>query len=366
MDYDSHPPFTVLLFFPFGMLPKASAFLTWGFCSLIAYLVSGLLVLRELGWYSLRGIALFVGASLLWQPLGAAETEQNLGQFLTLLLVVAWILERRQHERWAGGLLGLAGLIKIWPALLLFFAFLRRRWQAGIMGSLVLFLGSGAALLVLGANAYATYLGPAQAGEQLAVPTIGNLSLVGVVVQMLSRTPDLAYAWSTAPWALSLEEAVLIGEVVAGLALLGVLAVLWHSRQRLQSEAGALLGEGLLITTLLLVFPLTWQWGLITLLLPLAMTLLALRDLPKPPRWWYILLLLSLAPLARPLDLQSLIGWLLDQQQGSLTWWEVPLLNLPTYGLVLFAWCQGQVLWWLPSVPASRSLATKHPPETKR
>ena len=116
IDYDIHPPFLMLFFAPLALLPKVPAFLIWGFLSLAAYLASGLLLLRALGWYSLRGVALFVAGSVLWEPLIEAEGIQNLGQVLLLLLVVAWLLERRGRAGWAGGMLGLATLMKLWPA----------------------------------------------------------------------------------------------------------------------------------------------------------------------------------------------------------------------------------------------------------
>src|SRR5262249_20582791 len=142
---------------PFGLLPRMPAYIFWGLMCLLCYLVTGYLLLREVGWLSLRGTALFVFASLCWPVFRGAEQFQNLPQLTTLLLVVAWLLERRGHTRWAGGILGVASLLKIWPAVFLASALIRRRMQLACTGGLTLLLGTLLTLPFLGPEAYGTY-----------------------------------------------------------------------------------------------------------------------------------------------------------------------------------------------------------------
>jgi hypothetical protein len=342
LGYDAHPPSSVLLILPFSIFPYMPAVLIWGLCSLAAYLAAGILLLQELGWRSLPGIALFVIGSAYWQPLVGAEGAQNFWQVLTLLLVVAWLLERKGHAKWAGGLLGLAGLLKIWPATLLLGAVARQRWWFVLAGGFVLILGTALALGVLGPAAYAAYLGPVQASENHSVPANGNISLVGVVARLfvgnLPLLPPLARG-------LGRDGSILLGEGIAGLLLLSALALIRWCYQRRQDEVAALLCQGLLVAVALLVFPLTWYFGLITFLLPCTTTILALRRLSRPPRWWFGLLGMSLLPLLAPYSVFTLAGWLLEQQITGGAWLGTLLLALPTAGLLLFAAIQGYLLW---------------------
>jgi hypothetical protein len=342
-EYDTHPPSSVLLLLPFALLSMGQATLLWGLCALAAYLLSGALLLGELGWSSLRGWALFVVGSSLWLPLLFSETFLNFEQVLTLLLIVAWLVARRKRTGWAAWVLGMAGLLKLWPAALLLLPLVQRRWQAALVGGMTLALGVGLSLLVVGKAAYAAYLGPVRLNETQAAPADANVSLVGAVARLFTGIPS-----SLPPLlpGLSLAAAVLLAESVAALLLAGVAALIWWSHRQGGSEAVELLSQGLLVTALLLAFPITWYWMLITLLLPCATTLLALRQVARPPRWWFALLLGGLLPAAGP-------GWaairlpVLLQQAGIAdpAAWQLPVMGLPTVGLLCVASAQAWLLW---------------------
>ena len=115
----------------------------WGFLSLAAYLVSGRLLLRALHLPVWQGLALFVGSSVFWVPPLVATQWLNLQQLLLLLLVSVCLLQQRHQDTWAGVLLGVAGLLKIWPLVILVIPILQRRWRlvAATVG-VVLVVGS--------------------------------------------------------------------------------------------------------------------------------------------------------------------------------------------------------------------------------
>lgn len=338
LEYDAHPPSSLAFFLPFGLLTRTSAELIWGALSLAAYLLSGWLLLREIGWHGLPGMAIFIAGSVLWTPLTGAEQGQNLAQALTLLIVLAWLLERKGRAYSAGWLLGLGGALKLWPAALLPGAVARGRWREALTGCIILLASNALALLLVGPAAYSAYLGPIQDNERYSIPNVGDISLVGLIARPL--TGDHVAVPPLGP-GIALKPAVLIGEAVAALCYLGVLTFIWRCNRRAQDEAVDLLSQSSLITLTLLVFPLTWHWGLISLLIPGAMLVLALRTLPRPPRWWFALLALGLLPVLVPFVSVRLVQWLIEQPPGPLLLWlEHLIASLPAIGLLLLTAAQ--------------------------
>lgn len=342
--YDAHPPPSVLLVLPLALLPYAAASLLWGFCLLVAYLASGILLLRALGWLSLRGLALFVIGSTYWQPLMGAGGEQNLWQLLLLLMVVAWFLEQRGYFASSGSLLGLAWLLKFWTSALLLGALARRQWRQALGGGLSIALGTALTVAVLGPGTYGAYLGPVRVDENSWVPFNGNVSLVGVITRLF--TGDL-YRLPPVIAGVPLKEAVLLGEVTAGALLLGIVAFIGWCQWKAPGEPVELLSEGVLVTLTPLVFPLTWFFSFITLLLPFTTTILALRQMPRPSRRWFAALGLSLLPLLAPAAALSLGEWFLDQRLAGAAWWTMLAFALPTLGVLAFAAVQCSLLWSL-------------------
>ncbi len=341
-EFDTHPPSSLLLL-PIGLLPRDSAILLWGGVCLAAYMITGWLLLRELGWGSLKSLALFMLLSLGWAPFIISENFLNLTQVLTLLLVVAWVISRREYPGWAGSLLALGGLLKIWPAALFAIALLRRQWRKLIVGSLLVLVGAFLALVVLGPGTYAAYLGPVQHNEDYTIASFPNSSLEGVLAR-----PFLSQAPGAAPLVpgLSLGNIVLLTEIAAGLLLGGVLALIWWCGRKLETKAVEGLCQGLLVTVLLVIFPVSWYWTILPVIFPCATTLLALRELQRPPRWWFALLIVGLAQPAGVGWLAILAAvWLSQHQAGGFAALETVLVSLPACGLLLFAGLQAWLLW---------------------
>jgi hypothetical protein len=345
IELNPHPPFAILPFLPLALLPQTPATIIWGLCSLAAYLGSGWLLLREIGWLKLQGIALFVLGSLLWHPVMLAEQLQNSGQMLLLLLVVAWLMERHGQHAWAGGSIGLAGLLRIWPLALLFPALLGRQWRQGAASGAVVVLGGAVTLLTPGSAAYGSFFGSVRANEQFWIPARGGISLVSAIVRPFTGYGDPRFPFPPLVHALTLTQAVLLAEGIAGLLLLGGIFFLWRCQRQVRQEPAVLLSQSLLLTLVLVCFPITWDWGLLYLLLPGTILILALRRLSRPPCWWYIVLSLSLVPLLEPDWFISILPlWLLQQTSG---WRQAAtlLVGMPTYGLLLFAGLQSYLLW---------------------
>jgi hypothetical protein len=343
VEYNSHPPTSILLLAPFGLLGEIPATLLWGFFLLAAYLVSGWLLIHTLHWKVLPSLGLFAIGSVLWQPAVQAAQWLNMEQVLLLLLIGVWLLERQHQDTWAGVLLGIASLLKIWPLVILVIPLLQRRWRLVAATGSVVLVGCLLALILEGPSAFLTYLGPVRIIEQAWVDAAkgDNVSVVGAVTGLLVGYRETPFKPTPLMPGDTPGMAALLGEFLSAGLLGGGIGLLWWKRRILQDEVVDSLAFGLMLTLILLSFPLIWTAGIISLLLPVTTMLLALRLLPRPPRWWWWILgssLLLLNILYLPL-LPLLLDHLLQ-----LIWNDQPVLGLlgaieqasPTLGLLLF------------------------------
>ncbi len=146
------PVFTILMA-PWGLLPLEAAMVAFTVLSLACLVAAGLLLrgcLRGAG-QPLVDRALLVALWLIAPYVHSTLTLGAVNCILLLLIVAAWAACQRRREWLAGGLLGLAIVIKLLPALLLGYLLLARRARAAAAAALVAgLLGVGLPLLVLG------------------------------------------------------------------------------------------------------------------------------------------------------------------------------------------------------------------------
>jgi hypothetical protein len=360
VEYNSHPPTSIVLFIPFGLLPKLTATILWGTISLAAYFVSIWLLLRLVGWPVLPGLALFAAGSIFWAPSIDATDVLNFEQVLLLLLVGYWLLAERKHDTWAGALLGIACLLKIWPVLFLLIPLLQRRWRLVAVTGVVIGAGILLALLVEGPSAFLAYAGPVRLAENgwVTIGYAGNISLTGMVVGLLSGYSGSTARSSSGVLGMHPSTALLVGEALSGILLLGGIGLVWWKRRSLEQEAGRLLAFGFLVTLIQVAFPLTWPWGVVTLFLPVATLVLALRRVPRPPRWWWWLLWVSMAVL----NIEFGVAWAFIHQVHQLD--TLQAVN-PTLGLLLFVAAQAYLLA-SQTAPGDGNAAGKTPVSSER
>jgi hypothetical protein len=191
--------------------------------------------------------------------------------WLLLLATGSWALQR---ERAAGVFIGVAAVIKLFPAALLLLAVARRQWvvlAAAVTTGGALF--GMAELLSPGSSSY--FLRTVLPGLSLyrdhhAHP--GNQSLRGVLLRLFCENP-----W-TRPYvsasASAIEQMYLGGVLVLGLATLSIVA---RSLRAPEAESQRFLQVGLIVTASLLASPLGWESTATLLLLPMTALLRAGR-----------------------------------------------------------------------------------------
>src|SRR5262249_37826669 len=129
IEYNAHPPVSVLLALPMGRLAFADALLVWNLVSVAALLAS--LALVATGLPELK--ALFLPAVALRPfclPVYGNLQQCQLNLALLLMVTASWALERSGRSGAAGTVVGAAAAVKLFPAYLVVYFAARRHWRA--------------------------------------------------------------------------------------------------------------------------------------------------------------------------------------------------------------------------------------------
>jgi hypothetical protein len=290
IEYNAHPPTSVLLALPLAHLDYQDAFLVWSVLSLLALAATVVLIARQLPGAVTVWSILPLAALLLW--CNGFRQQMNQGQLnvvLLLLLTGVWAADRSARPALAGTLLGAATAIKLFPGFLFAYFLARRQWRALAAGAVSLVVLTLLTVAVLGPECYRDYV-------TIALPSVGkyrvvwpNLSLTdfwhklfnaeGSHVIPLWQNPPLAWA------------ATFIADAIV--TVLTVWCIV-HSCSLRQRD----LAFALTMMAMLLVSPIAWDHYFTLLFLALFLLWVWL-----PPsgvlRWafWPLLIALCLQPL---------------------------------------------------------------------
>lgn len=331
-EVNAHPPASVLVMLPLGMLDYREAFLLWTELSLIFFAASLWLIFRRL---DIRpgldgGLALFA-LLLFCHPL---LSHVQHGQWMTLLLLLitlTWLAERANHPLPGGATLGMAAALKFTPGFLFLPFLLRRRWLA-ILGGLASLMGlSMLAAVVLGPGASSVYFQDVLPHVVRYRGACHNLSLCGICYKLLAPLPH----WMPVQFTSDLQAPVAAATV--WVALTGLIVVLLV-RAVCKHKDDTDLAISLAIVAMLLIAPITWDHYLLLLALPLAVLW---QRLPRHGAAWPAFLIsvgvVWLEPLAVMQHGLILLGTARSPQTGH--WLAGPLeiltaISLPSYALL--------------------------------
>src|SRR5262249_30548436 len=119
---NAHPPTSVLLLLPLGLLPHQHALLVWNLLSMLLLAAAVWVVLgaRGLDCEPLYWVA--AGCILVCStPLGAQVKTAQFNSLLAFLIALAWAASRADRGATAGALVGGAASLKLFPGFLLLY-----------------------------------------------------------------------------------------------------------------------------------------------------------------------------------------------------------------------------------------------------
>jgi hypothetical protein len=285
IDYNAHPPTSVLLALPLARLDFPDAVLAWNTISVAAFLVSlgiaaaALSVPRSL-FLPVLGLLIFC------QPLFGTLYQGQLTLILVLLVTAVWALERSGRLYTAGILLGAAAAIKLFPAYLVvyFAARVRVRVRPILSAALSFVALTIATIAILGLDPYRDYV-------QVVLPVqtrfrgLGyNCAIAGFWYKLFDPAGENGLITPLWPCPALAQSGTLLSDLAITV-IVGAFA--YRARTRSQQD----LAFAAVVTAMLLVSPVSWDISLPLLLVPIAV----LGRSASRPRWMPAAFLLALA-----------------------------------------------------------------------
>jgi hypothetical protein len=268
-----HPPLTIALLLHLGLLPYSLAVILWTVFCLGLYVWIWYAVVRELdlGIPAAWG-PLLIGLSLLWFPFQFHIILAQLSIPLAACVVGCWLSLRRGRDVLAGALLGLAVLIKLFPALLLLYLVWRRRWRALGAAAAVGAAGLALTLATIGLDNLLVY-------RETIVPA--NLATFRSELHNVSLSAAFGRVFVGSEYIAPLVYAPALADLLTA-ACVGALALLLADtiRRLRASDEGDTLAVALLCAALPVLTPTSWSHSFVLLILPCA---LLVKGLPGSP-----------------------------------------------------------------------------------
>jgi hypothetical protein len=181
-----HPPLLILLGAPFALLPYQAAPTLW-----LALNVALLVLIGK--WLNLSGWGRL--ALLAWPPLWSAVALGGSEVVLLALALATWRLADARRDGLAGGVLGLAAALKLFPVFFFLPYAAQRRFRLLFAGGVVVGLGQIVNLALVGPARLAYYyLHALPASNQVYVATVVNVAPYGALLRIFGGASDVRAA----------------------------------------------------------------------------------------------------------------------------------------------------------------------------
>lgn len=259
--YNAHPPASVLLTLPLGLLPYFDAVVLWNVLSMLALAASVGLILGRGGldyprwaWWPVASVL------LLSSPLAHQIILAQLNLLLLLLFTIAWRLERANQQVACGAVIGLAAAIKVFPLFLFLYCLAQRRYRALFAGAGTLILLNGLALLVLGQQAWEDYL-------TIVMPDVGRFRAAWVNASITGFWSKLFD--SPNPAVIPVFAAPLLAKALIAVSSLVLIAAFLLYARRAATAPQRDCAFAAVVMVALLLSPIFWHHYFVILTLPL-------------------------------------------------------------------------------------------------
>ena len=270
--YNAHPPASVLLVLPAGLLDYRLAYLLWAVISMCCLAIALWGILRQRGEQITTGaglvfLILLVGGNALRHHI----VQGQLNLVLLLIIVGAWAADRKGRPGTSGMLIGLAGAIKLFPAFLVVYFVARCRWRSVWAAAASFASVNLAAATLFGLDSFVAYLTEVMPSVSRYRDTWENASVWG----FWSRLFDGSYGQVVPLW-----RAPTIASLLAILSCIAVTAWTVRAVSRVSRRDTSDLAFSLCVIAMLIVSPITWDHYSVLLILPLIIAWQAERESP--------------------------------------------------------------------------------------
>lgn len=254
MKWNAHPPVTVLVALPVGLITDyAASHQTWNLVTFLLFVIGLVLMGRELGVGARGGTALAALALIVsWNATHQHLFQGQLGFLIAFFLAVGWVADHRGNQGAAGAAVGVAAALKVFPALVLVYFVAARQWRAVGVALLTGLALHAVALALFGPATFETYVRDVLPSLKKFQGSWQNVSLTGYWERIGA---DLG--------------APAVGTAVAiGCRLLVVAGVYWIGRRAAgPDERGR--AFALAVVGMLLASPIVWTHYFVLLGVPL-------------------------------------------------------------------------------------------------
>lgn len=320
-----HPPTTSFWFLPLARLPVGTARQVLAWLDLATLLVEVAVAALLLGWP--RGPAVLLAGLVANAPFFVyLVVLGQVSQLIAFACFLAWWALRRGHPAAAGAALGAACTIKLFPAILVLWLALTRRWRALGAAAAAYLIVAAVMTARFGLESWRVFFATQGEVANAWVANVSNQSLHGVVQRLLA-SPACELPGRVAPEALVLSS------------LLSLALLILAARRTREDGSPARLDLAFAAFAILSMVTSQWAWPHynVLLVLPAMIVAAALRGADRVLRWTGAVVLAGL-----------LFSWSIDPRapaalQNAL-WRGDRQAHLPLHAVEILGWAPALLL----------------------
>jgi Glycosyltransferase family 87 len=255
-------PTFLMCFEPLTLMSPTTAYWIWIGINAAA-IATAFYVLLISFFRCIPSLALLIGALAVSYPPFRENMMFAQSQGLVLCLAALSMLAvRRSHDEIAGGLIGLAALIRAYPFVLLGYFASRRRWSAIYSALLVMLIGGIFTLVIVGMKDSLSFMwAVGQNGSGYWPNLPGNVSIAAFVARAF-------HGFSTKPYSPGASVGQIATVAICDFSVLTLSA--WSSIRAPEEEDHELRTFPVWIVAMVLVSPIAWAHYMILLYVPLV------------------------------------------------------------------------------------------------